>query len=225
MNRQSGQTLIETTVGIFILIVGISSAVGLATYSLNSTSNVTKQLIATGLAREGIEAARNMRDTNWLKGTIASSCYNYTTTALDAYCYTNWLSSFYNFDGAPIEIDSHTVDFLPTVLDNQQYWDFDVVTSTAPNRYRVYYDADLSDGRLYTSLGGTNDPTDFYREVILQLDTTAPYYQASIGPRIKVTSRVWWLDKNCQPPLDSWSESKPACRVELVGFLTNWRNY
>ena len=57
--------------------MGVSSAVGLAIYAFNSSSSVTKQIIATGLAREGIEAVKNMRDTNWLQQTtIDTNCYN-----------------------------------------------------------------------------------------------------------------------------------------------------
>jgi hypothetical protein len=38
------------------MIMGITAALGLANYSLNASSNIVKQLVAVGLAREGVEA-------------------------------------------------------------------------------------------------------------------------------------------------------------------------
>src|SRR4051812_47761986 len=90
--RHKGQTLIETVAGIFILVMGITAAVSLAIYALGASTNITKQIIGTGLAREGVEAVKNMRDTNWLKLTsIDTNCYDYTTGANSAKCYKDWL--------------------------------------------------------------------------------------------------------------------------------------
>ena len=93
----SGQTLIETLAAIFILVMGITSAVGLAVYAFGFSTSVTKEIIATGLAREGIEAVKNMRDTNWLQQTtINNNCYNYaSTTAFNSNCYSDWLDEDY----------------------------------------------------------------------------------------------------------------------------------
>ena len=62
--RNKGQTLIETLAAVFILVMGVSASVGLAIYAFNTSGGVVKQIIATGLAREGLEAVRNMRDSN-----------------------------------------------------------------------------------------------------------------------------------------------------------------
>jgi hypothetical protein len=114
---QQGQTLIETMVACFILIMGINAAVGLAIFALSSSTNITKQIVGMGLAREGIEAVRNIRDTNWLKQTsINLDCYNYATgnTSPDypaanggARCYKNWLTEvqYYGVSAATFDID------------------------------------------------------------------------------------------------------------------------
>lgn len=88
-----GQTLIETMVALFILSMGVSSAVGLSIYAFGSSNTILNQIIGTGLAREGIEAVRNMRDTNWLNDSlITNGCYNFVTGAIDSEnCYQNWL--------------------------------------------------------------------------------------------------------------------------------------
>lgn len=86
----SGQTLIETLVAIFILISGVTAAVGLAIFAFGNSQNVVKQIVAVGLAREGIEAVKNMRDTNWLKDNLKNDCYNPKTSNNDGRCYKDW---------------------------------------------------------------------------------------------------------------------------------------
>jgi type II secretory pathway pseudopilin PulG len=106
--NQAGQTLVETLVAIFIMIMGITAALGLANYSLNASSNIVKQLVAVGLAREGVEAVKNMRDTNWLRlplGTCPKDLNSDTSITSDTACYINWISGIdtgvvgsYNFN-------------------------------------------------------------------------------------------------------------------------------
>ncbi len=106
--NQQGQTLVETLVAIFIMIMGITAALGLANYSLNASSNIVKQLVAVGLAREGVEAVKNMRDTNWLRlplGTCPTDLNGDTSITSDTACYINWISGIdtgvvgsYNFN-------------------------------------------------------------------------------------------------------------------------------
>lgn len=94
---KKGQTLIETLVASFMLTMGVSAAVGLAIYALNSSTSITKEIIGTGLAREGIEAVKNMRDTNWLQDTLVKNgCYDYASNPVGqqtANCYKNWLGT------------------------------------------------------------------------------------------------------------------------------------
>src|SRR3990167_3392339 len=94
LNSQTGQTIIETVIGIFIMVMGITAAIGLATYSLSASTTVVKQMVGMGLAREAIEAVKNMRDTNWLKGSLVNTCWNYQNSSLTANCYQGWQNSF-----------------------------------------------------------------------------------------------------------------------------------
>jgi len=64
--NQSGITLIETLVAASILIIGIVGALILTTYSIQVSEVSKQELIATNLAREGLEVVRNIRDTEWL---------------------------------------------------------------------------------------------------------------------------------------------------------------
>ncbi len=65
---QQGQTLVEVMTVMFVLVVGIMGALGLTSANVrNEHSNLTR-LIASNLSREGVELARSLRDSNWLKG-------------------------------------------------------------------------------------------------------------------------------------------------------------
>jgi len=64
--NQKGQSLIETMVAISVIIIGLFSIFALASFSLSSQGASKTQIVATNLAREGIEVVRNIRDSNWL---------------------------------------------------------------------------------------------------------------------------------------------------------------
>lgn len=62
-----GQTLLEVIISAAIIVTGIVSLVSLI-ISIQSSSRLTYQeAIALGLAQEAIEAARFIRDSNWLE--------------------------------------------------------------------------------------------------------------------------------------------------------------
>ncbi len=222
---RSGQTLIETLVAVFMLVMGVSAAVGLAIFAFNSSTSITKQIIAIGLAREGAEAIKNMRDTNWLKSALSSTCYNYVTLANNAKCYTTWLNQptgGYNI-AAPAAI-SLRLTLNPA---SSGFWsfrsavdkwglDFDPNLSCAGSTCGFYIIPDISTGL-------TNGSSEYYRKIIITEDTTAPYNQANLQ-RLKVQSQVWWTDKKC-PRVQDFSAASTACRVEIDTNLTNWKDY
>ncbi len=66
ISEKRGFTLTEVLVGISILTVAIVSATNLLVTIVQSNKNNVKTLQAYYYAQEGIEAFRNIRDTNWL---------------------------------------------------------------------------------------------------------------------------------------------------------------
>lgn len=64
MNK--GFTLIEAIVALVLVTIATGPVLILATSSINVASRIEHNLIAANLAQEGIEAVRNIRDTNWL---------------------------------------------------------------------------------------------------------------------------------------------------------------
>ena len=61
-----GFTLTEVMIGIMILTVAIVSATNLLVGLISTNQNNVTSLQAYYLAQEGLEAVRNIRDTNWL---------------------------------------------------------------------------------------------------------------------------------------------------------------
>ncbi|MCD4705351.1 hypothetical protein K8R66_04735 [bacterium] len=65
-NNRKGQSILESTVAIYIAIVGLMSIMNIVFYNIQSQGLSHSMLIASNLAREGIEEVRNLRDSNWL---------------------------------------------------------------------------------------------------------------------------------------------------------------
>ncbi len=69
--NQAGQSLIEMLIALFILVIAMTATIVLVTSSIKSGRDSINKLIATNLAREGIEVVRNVRDSNWIEPTGA----------------------------------------------------------------------------------------------------------------------------------------------------------
>ncbi len=205
-SNQQGQTLIETMVAVFIMVMGITAALGLAIYSFNATTLANKQVVAMGLAREGLEAVKNMRDTNWLKATSFDPGCN---------CYLDWRSSYYQIQPTPAKQQGYALDFNPL---QAPYWTLDAV----PLTYQLNYDPDASKGRFFYPDSTGTPNSDYYRRIAIYEDASAPY--DSDSPRLEVTADVWWRDRKC-PDVPEFEQSTPSCRVSLKTYLTNWKNY
>src|SRR5258708_4501026 len=63
--NQSGFTLVETLVALVILTMALIPIFTLSTGTTRIGATIQDDLIAAGLAQEGIEVVRAMRDTNW----------------------------------------------------------------------------------------------------------------------------------------------------------------
>lgn len=61
-----GETLAETIIALSILAIGITVASTVIMNSIRNLTNAKNRVVAINLAREGIEAMRSIRDTNWL---------------------------------------------------------------------------------------------------------------------------------------------------------------
>jgi Tfp pilus assembly protein PilV len=246
--RSAGQTLIETLAAAFILTMGISACVGLAIYALNSSGGIVKQIIGTGLAREGLEAVRNMRDTNWLQDTLVTNgCYNYTTSQNSAApCYEKWIGDTQgNGGGVPYCLDpTHSAYCHGDDTTDNYYLGFDssqsqfpwVLTQDSSSDFGLNFNNPDSGGTAWKQYGfyspgsANNGVTcaasnsGYCREIIVTKNTAAPYNKDANLPLVEVQSQVWWTDTKC-PKAASFAAALVSCRIELDTYLTNWKNF
>jgi len=66
-SKNTGFTLLEVIVAIFILTIGIGGSFSLIQQTISTASIIQSRLIAAYLGQEGIEIVRNIRDNNWLE--------------------------------------------------------------------------------------------------------------------------------------------------------------
>ena len=71
-DNQTGQGLLETIVALGIIVAGVVGTMNLTLSNQKTSQDTVERLIATNLAREGIEIVRSIRDTNWLTCEIIS---------------------------------------------------------------------------------------------------------------------------------------------------------
>lgn len=235
--NSSGQTLIETLAAVFILAMGMTASVGLAIFALNSSGGVVKQIIATGLAREGLEAMRNMRDTNWLQGTLSTDCTGFPSGT--ANCYKEWDTTPYCIDdggnGGNCSGNSGPRYFVQfdSSASGVGFWTLKKTSAGAAKYGLMFTSSPADSGFYYTGNGGLAcDSTvigisDFCRRILVSQVTTSPYDspdQTDVGPALFIKSQVWWVDKKC-PRAADFANAPVSCRLELDTYLTNWKNF
>lgn len=208
--NQQGQTLIETLVAALVLVMGISAAVGLAIYGLQATSGVTKQLVAIGLAREGVEAVKNIRDSNWLSLKRQENCYDFYSNTDTAMCYPDWLSG--------IPMGSSTL-VTNGVLESSGYWQ---LSPSSSSNYGLDYKPNGEGQLFYIPSGSEVGSSGFSRKITVTEDSSQPFDQ-NTGSRVRVRVDVWWIDDRCEQSADVPTSS--GCKITLETYLTNWKNY
>jgi len=66
--QNQGFTLMEVIVSIGIIMTVLVTIIGLITFSISGIRLNKSKTIAFGLAQEGLEIVKNIRDNNWLSG-------------------------------------------------------------------------------------------------------------------------------------------------------------
>ncbi|MFA5135076.1 MAG: type II secretion system protein [Patescibacteria group bacterium] len=92
-HNQSGQTLLELIIAITVLVVALVATIVLIVTSINASREARNKLIATNLAREGVETVRNVRDSNWIDPTMQCddpNCDNQADCTDSAQCDSTW---------------------------------------------------------------------------------------------------------------------------------------
>lgn len=113
-----GQSLLELVVAIGIINVGLFSVWHLSFSNFNAEREAQDRVIATNLAREGIEIIKNIRDSNWLAADENNACPHNVTP--DNPC--QWDSGLTGEDSTAIilkafsETENVYLDFGPDFL-------------------------------------------------------------------------------------------------------------
>lgn len=77
-----GETLAETIIALSVLAIGITIASTIIVNSMRNLQNAKNRVVAVNIAREGIEAMRSIRDSNWLLySDRRRSCWNHDPSA------------------------------------------------------------------------------------------------------------------------------------------------
>jgi hypothetical protein len=95
---KKGQGLLETIIALGVIVSGIVGMLSLAISNQASSAESAERLIASHLAREGIEVIRNKRDNNWFVGAVwdsgLKSGTNYSATLLFSISTNVWSLDF-----------------------------------------------------------------------------------------------------------------------------------
>jgi len=190
--KNAGESLIEILVSTVILIVVITASFVFLKRGLVTNVGLTNRIIAIEIAREGVEAVRNIRDTNWLKysGDRRSKwlCFD-ETDSLNACAYDVFSLSngFFQVEFS----DDHKRYFLK---------EFDgaglLNLETPSERYEDFQLFKTPDGRLvHNGDEGNNTPTIFFRQIGLELEEDNDLHE----DKLRVISRVQWHEANTYP--------------------------
>ena len=69
---QKGQTLIELLVAMFVIVVGLTAATNVIFSNSRAQEESAQRVVGANLAREGVELAKAVRDSNWIAGGATS---------------------------------------------------------------------------------------------------------------------------------------------------------
>lgn len=209
-NRQKGQTLIETIVGVFLLVTGLTTALGLAIYALAASNQNFSQIIAANLAREGIEVIRVMRDSNWLAADATGGVYDLAS------CPQPPMSGLLCY---PRVFEGPTFNLNPQ---NNNVYTTGVTFIPSSRSY-----AFVADYLLYLQPDGSylqtpNGDAVFSRKLVVSYNTSGNF--SVQHPELIVKSIVGWKGKKCNPMANNDPETT-NCKILLEEHLTNWKDY
>jgi len=213
--QRDGFSIMEVLVSLAVLVLVIFSATSLVVSIIRSNNENIDTLIAYGLAQEGIEGFRNVRDSNWLLGA------NYVGELGRSSKTPVWgvklsevsgASNYYTIDLSQLErfgdvteassMPSHT----PWLLDQHSFGSEDQAKSSSDTLIKKYKDLSKNEVRYGHSLLGSSEDTRFHRYLMVENNSKDPLEVSSY----KVTCVVAWEEQN-----------RPK-EVRLSTELTDW---
>jgi type II secretory pathway pseudopilin PulG len=246
--QQSGQTLIETIVAIFILVTALSAGLGVALTAMQTSEVSKKQLVATNLAREGIDIVRMMRDSNWLvmgatgnSGLRLQSCPDINSKL----CYPRAHDAALSANTPHYTYDSGLAFNLMQGSSNNHYrmifnpagrpptsvvWRIERKGNSANDSYLLCLDPDGTYRHAAPGPGGRDrcNEADFARRITISV--VQPYNYSGSNNNFRelvVKSIVMWNGRNCPAvTISTVPNDTPArCKTIVEDRMTNWKDY
>jgi len=227
-SKNKGETIAETVIALTVLAIGIALSSALMANSLKNITTSKNRVIAVNIAREGLEAVRNIRDTNWLKFSgNRRGCWNHMPKPLaNDVCsalpadwilpgnYIVYLDANSRWRLAPATLLPGSIDTTPLSMvdiDPQTDTSGDGIKNNDPDIYN--HTKTTSDPLQEDALGNKFAQSTIFRRLI-KIDyvandgTVQPL--ASALNRMAVTSTV------------NWGETSTSMKVELKTILTDY---
>lgn len=216
-----GSSLVEVMVIMIIVVSWVTWMYAIYWNSQKMSNNLDMKIQAIQIAREGIEAMTNIRDTNWkMLSTDNKNCWN--TLNYDTNCVWNNTTTT-DIKEASYIIYQDNTDYK-WKLDEITLWNElrDYKTDTYRDDYKIFT-TDSNGEWFYTqeTTADTTKFTPFTREIIVTYFDSDKLW-ASYNPNIatdsnwefmKITSKVMWVDSSREQPYS----------VEFETFLSNWK--
>jgi type II secretory pathway pseudopilin PulG len=167
-------TLMELIIAITILVLGLTSIFSLAVFTNRLNQENLRRVTALELAKEGIEAVRNMRDSNWKQNELFNGGETLWGERLDT---------------------AKTIIISP-VANASAPWHIASVDPAQRSEYQVYRLPVAADGTaLFTQAStSTTIATPFYRYVRLQPVDMDLNPVTTTSETLEVTATVLWED-------------------------------
>ncbi len=193
--KQSGESIIEVLVAATLLVAVLTTSFVTLNRAARANVNVGNRIVAINIAREGIEAVRNIRDTNWLKysGNRREKWLCLDSLSSPDECEDNSTpqlitSGFYQVNFS--ETDKRY--FLVKILGADK---LDIPgESVELESFRLYRDI-TTDKFTHDDDLGANPATEFYRQIeITVVSDDVCGGSGCLEEKIEVSSRVGWIE-------------------------------
>lgn len=211
-SNKGGFTLTEVMIGIMILTVAIVSSSNLLVSLVNTNKNNVKVLQAYYLAQEGIEAVRNIRDTNWLhnldfKGEVVGGVY-------DLFEIDSTYKVFLTSEGWANSSD--TTNMTKLQLNSMKPFEF-VKTGGIPtpdpfSEEFALTKNEYSTGRYFSN--GPSDEAEYYRHIEI-----LPYCKEDATEEEQKECENFILVKS----VVNWRDGSDENEISLDAVLSNWK--
>jgi hypothetical protein len=228
---QAGQTLIETIAAIFILTTALTAGLALTIYVFSNSQKGISEIVASNLAREGIDMVRNMRDTNWLES-VAKSVnspsdnppWDLGDCAIDASTFKCYAYAWRGVPGGSFhgyDLEGTNSGYISNII-NLNFGGSSFSIDGGPSSYALYLQPD---GSYRTNI--TNNSV-YSRKILLNHNINPPF--SDVRPyglsELVVTSIVGWTGRGCKPMTGTPPDpSTTNCSTSITERLTNWKDY